>query len=151
LWADDEVVDSRAGTRSGKIKAENFTIRPSCLSVFPYNREMSTGPESKDLVFIEREIKTPPMSTEARREAGALLRLVQDGELLGMPRSRPMPSIGPGCHEIRVRDEDANWRIFYRIESDIVLVILIHKKTTQKTPKRVIDLCKKRLKDHDSR
>jgi phage-related protein len=112
---------------------------------------MSTGPESKELVFIEREIKTPLMSRAAQREAGELLRLFQDGHSLGMPRSWPMPSIGPGCHELRVRDEDANWQIFYRIERDIILVILIHQKTTQKTPKRVIDLCKKRLKDHDAR
>jgi phage-related protein len=112
---------------------------------------MSTGPESKDLFLIDGEIKTPPFSREARREAGALLRRLQDGDSLGMPHSRPMPSIGPACHELRIRDEATNWRIFYRLDTDQVLVIGVFEKKTQKTPKRVIDLCKKRLKDFDAR
>jgi phage-related protein len=111
---------------------------------------MSTGSESKRLIFLGVEIKTPPMSVEARREAGQLLRMVQDGLTLGMPRSRPMPSIGPRCHELRVRDEDANWRVFYRIDPNNVIVVLIVAKTTRTTPKRVIDLCKKKLRDFDN-
>jgi DNA-binding XRE family transcriptional regulator len=34
------------------------------------------------------------MTTAARKEMGFLLRLVQDGEALSMPQSRPMPDIG---------------------------------------------------------
>ena len=77
----------------------------------PYNINMSTGPEEleeKELVLIAGEIKTPPFSVEARREAGRLLRRLQEGESLGMPHSRPMPSIGHGVHELRVRDEAHN-------------------------------------------
>jgi phage-related protein len=112
---------------------------------------MSTGPEpeSKPLFILEGEIKTPPFSAEARQEAGWLLRMVQDGDSLGMPRSRPMPSIGPRCHELRIRDETVNWRIFYRIDDDAIVVAGIFEKKTQKTPKRVIDLCKRRLRDYD--
>src|SRR4051794_12960356 len=61
---------------------------------------MSTADEGpKPLVWLAGEIKTPPFSVEARIEAGELLRRLQDGELLRMPHSRPMPSIGPRRHE----------------------------------------------------
>jgi phage-related protein len=115
-----------------------------------YIINMSTGPEDKELVSIGGEIKTPPFSVEARREAGRLLRLLQEGESLGMPHSRPMPSIGRGVHELRVRDEDHNWRIIYRTDDRIVLVVEIFEKKTRKTPKSTIDLCKKRLRDWDA-
>jgi hypothetical protein len=62
--------------------------------------------DGKPLVWLEREIKTPPFSREGRLEAGALLRRLQQGENIGLPHSRPMPSIGPRCHELRVRDEE---------------------------------------------
>ena len=112
---------------------------------------MSTGPERRGLFLIDGEIKTPPFSAEARKEAGRHLRLLQDGEPLGMPHSRPMPSIGAGCHELRVRDETVNWRIFYRLDVDQVLVIGVFAKKTGKTPRRVIELCRKRLRDFDGR
>src|SRR5262249_30065693 len=41
-------------------------------------------PEPKPLVFLHGEIKTPPFSDEARREAGFLLRMLQRGEPVGM-------------------------------------------------------------------
>lgn len=41
------------------------------------------------------ELKTPPMSSDARVEGGMLLRRLQRGETLSMPESRPMPTIGP--------------------------------------------------------
>ena len=53
---------------------------------------------------LSGEVKTPPFSAAARVEAGFLLRTLQAGELLGMPQLRPMPSIGPGCHELRIPD-----------------------------------------------
>ena len=62
----------------------------------------------KPLVWIEGEIKTPPFSAEARIEAGVWLRRLQQGEHLGLPHSRPMPGIGPRCHELRIRDESKN-------------------------------------------
>lgn len=62
---------------------------------------MSTADEQpKPLVRLKGELKTPPLSTEARTEAGWLLRRLQDRELIGMPHSRLMPSIGPRCHEL---------------------------------------------------
>jgi hypothetical protein len=58
----------------------------------------------KPLVWLRGEVKTPPFSVAARLEAGTLLRRLQGGERLSMPHSRPMPSIGSRCHELRIVD-----------------------------------------------
>ncbi len=109
---------------------------------------MSTA--RKPLVWLHGEIKTPPFTRDARIEAGTLLRRLQEGELIGMPHSRPMPSVGSGCHELRVRDETRNWRIIYRVDDDAVIIAEVFPKTTQKTPKQVIDACKRRLALYDA-
>ena len=58
----------------------------------------------KPEAWLHGETKTPPLSTGARIEAGVLLRRLQRGESLSLPESRPMPSIGPRCHELRIDD-----------------------------------------------
>ncbi len=101
--------------------------------------------------MIGEAIKTPPISSEARREIGQLLRLLQNRIHLGMPHSRRMASLGPRCHELRVRDGEHNWRVFYRIDDEAIVVALVFAKKTRATPKRMIDLCQRRLKDYDRR
>ena len=103
----------------------------------------------KPLVWLEGEIKTPPFSIEARIEAGTLLRRLQQGENIGMPHSRPMPSIGARCHELRVRDRDQNWRIMYRIDFDAIVIVEIFAKKSGATPRKVIDTCQARLRAYD--
>jgi phage-related protein len=103
----------------------------------------------KALVWLHGEIKTPPFSQQARIEAGILLRRLQQGENLGLPHSRPIPSIGLHCHELRIRDEDKNWRIIYRIDEDAILILEVFKKTTRATPNSVIDTCQKRLTKYE--
>src|SRR5215208_2400941 len=107
--------------------------------------------DDKVLVWLHGEIKTPPFSAEARRGTGFLLRLVQRGTFLTMPDSRPMPSIGPRCHELRVQDaqQRVTWRVIYRIDSDAIVIGEVFEKKTQQTPKHVIDACKRRFKKYD--
>ncbi|MDE2089230.1 MAG: type II toxin-antitoxin system RelE/ParE family toxin, partial [Gammaproteobacteria bacterium] len=78
--------------------------------------------KDKPLVWPHGEVKTPPFSQTARIEAGLLLRRLQAGENLGLPHSRPMPSIGPGCHELRINDRGVTWRIVYRVDSDAIVI-----------------------------
>ncbi|MCY7277302.1 MAG: type II toxin-antitoxin system RelE/ParE family toxin [Phormidesmis sp. CAN_BIN44] len=100
----------------------------------------------KPIVWLKGEVKTPPFSLEARLEAGFLLRKLQSGEKnLSLPASRPMPSIGTQCHELRINDENKTWRIIYYIDADFIVILEVFKKTTQKTPDDVITNCKKRL------
>lgn len=103
----------------------------------------------KALAWLHGEVKTPPFSKAARIEAGLLLRKLQQGERLSMPHSRPMPSIGRRCHELRIDDENVTWRIVYRIDSDAIVILEVFDKKTNQTPKQVIDRCKQRIKNYD--
>ena len=103
----------------------------------------------KPLVWLEGEVRTPPFSETARVAAGYLLRKLQQGERLSMPSSRAMPSIGRRCHELRINDADQTWRIIYRTDVDAILILEVFSKKTSKTPKKVIDACKRRMKDYD--
>lgn len=107
------------------------------------------GPQDKPLVWLHGEVKTPPFSLEARIEAGVLLRRLQHGEFLGLPHSRPMPSIGRRCHELRIPDENQTWRIVYRIDPDAIIIGEVFAKKTQKTPKQVIETCQRRFRQYD--
>jgi len=104
---------------------------------------------NKLLVWLHGEVKTPPFSKAARIEAGFLLRRMQAGEKLSLPWSRPMPSIGTRCHELRITDKETIWRIVYRLDLDAILIVEVFQKKTQQTPKHVIDTCKKRLRLYD--
>lgn len=103
----------------------------------------------KPLVWLQGEVKTPPFSKAARLEAGYLLRQLQSGENLALPWSRPMPTIGSGCHELRINDENCTWRIIYRTDEDAIVIFEVFKKQTQQTPKQVIANCKRRLRMYD--
>ncbi len=109
---------------------------------------MANGDE-KVLILLQGEIKTPPMSREAKLETGFLLRKLQQGELLSMPRSRPMTTIGSHCHELRIVDANSIWRIIYRIDADAVLILEVFSKKTRETPQNIIDACKKRIRNYD--
>ena len=110
---------------------------------------MSNAPVDKPLVWLHGEVKTPPLTREARIEAGTLLRSLQRGERLSMPHSRPMPGIGRRCHELRIIDAGRTWRIIYRADSDAIVILEVFAKKTAKTPQSVIDACKQRLRDYD--
>jgi phage-related protein len=107
---------------------------------------------SKELVWLHGEVKTPPFSASARRTTGFLLRLVQDGVLLSMPHSRPMPHIGPRCHELRINDADrkTTWRLIYRVDGDAVIIADVFAKKVQKTPKNIITSSQRRLRMYDN-
>ena len=107
------------------------------------------SPKDKPLVWLHGAVKTPPFSQEARLEAGFLLRLLQKGERLSMPHSRPMRTIGPRCHELRVVDRSATWRIIYRVDPDAIVILEVFSKKTPQTPKKIVEVCKERLKDYD--
>jgi phage-related protein len=106
---------------------------------------MTHGRTDKPLVWLHGGIKTPPFTALARVEAGVLLRRLQRGELLGLPHSRPMPAIGPHCHELRIPDQTKNWRIFYHTAPDAIVLLEVLPKQTPQTPLAVIRTCQQRL------
>ncbi len=107
------------------------------------------SPRDKPLAWLHGELKTPPLGREARLEAGYLLRRLQRGELLAMPQSRPMPSIGARCHELRIGDASGTWRVIYRIDKDAIVILGVFAKKTRQTPAAVVSACQMRLKEYD--
>ena len=110
---------------------------------------MSEQEFRKLLVWLRGEVKTPPFSKEARIEAGYLLGLLQRGERLRLPHSRPMPAIGPHCHELRINDSDTTFRLVYRTDPDAVIILEVFKKKTRQTPRTVIEACQRRLREYE--
>lgn len=104
----------------------------------------------KQLVWLSGKVKTPPFTAEGRMEAGELLRALQEGQAVSMPHAEPLPTVGPRCGALRVRDAGQNWRIMYRIDIDAVVILEVYGKKTRKIPDEVIDRCKDRLKKYDA-
>lgn len=77
------------------------------------------------------------------------MRLVQLGVALRMPHSRPMPGIGPRCHELRIVDVGVTWRILYRIDPEEILVVDIFSKKSRGTPHLIIEASQRRLRRYD--
>ena len=108
------------------------------------------SPSDKPLRWLHGEIKSPPFSRAARTEVGSCLRALQRGYRLAMPQSRPMPILGPRCHELRVVDADLTWRVFYRIDSQAILIAAVFAKKTEATPVAIIEACKRRFREYDN-
>ena len=82
----------------------------------------------------------------ARREAGHQLDQVQRG--LEPDDWKPMPSVGPGVREVRVRDEAGAFRVIYvATRPEAVHVLHAFQKKTQATAKRDLDLARARLRE----
>ena len=103
----------------------------------------------KPLAWLHGTVKTPPFSAAARLEAGHLLRLLQKGHVLSLLHSRPMPVIGPKCHELRVPDERLTWRIVYRVDADAIVIVEVFAKKTAQTTREIIATCRARLREYD--
>jgi phage-related protein len=61
-----------------------------------------------------------------------------------------MPSIGRRCHELRVVDATATWRIMYRLDPDAIVILAVFAKKTAQTPTHVLDTCRRRLRGYDA-
>ena len=103
------------------------------------------SPSDKPLVWLRGAVKTPPFGPLARIEAGFLLRRLQRGESLGLPHSRPMPTLGAACHELRIVDRSVTWRIMYHVAADAIVILDVFAKKTAATPKSIIAECRRRL------
>lgn len=110
----------------------------------------SSKSERKPLIWLSGEVKTPPFASEGRMEAGELLRTLQEGQTLSMPHAEPLPTVGPRCGALRVRDAGQNWRIMFRIDKDAVVILEVYGKKTRRIPDEVIDRCKDCLKKYDA-
>lgn len=83
---------------------------------------------------------------EARHRAGYQLDRVQRG--MEPDDWKPIPTVGSGVREIRVRDETGAFRVVYlAIRSEAVYVLHCFQKKTQKTSRIDVELAARRFKE----
>ncbi|MEO7952807.1 MAG: type II toxin-antitoxin system RelE/ParE family toxin [Polaromonas sp.] len=99
----------------------------------------------KSLNFVGASLKDlAAFPEEARRAAGFELWQVQLGAMPG--DFKPMPTVGAGAYEIRIKIR-GQWRVIYVAKhADAVYVLHCFHKTTPKTAKTDIDLAVHRYK-----
>lgn len=59
----------------------------------------------------QKEIEEFP--EETREDLADMLARLDAGLMLSMPISRPMPSVGRGVHELRLKDRSGIYRVIY--------------------------------------
>ena len=86
--------------------------------------------------------------TDVRRKIGKAVFDLQNGAKLSMPLSRTMASIAPGVEELRIKERDGAYRVFYFTRTaDAILIFHAFVKKYLKTPPAEIELARKRLKE----
>ena len=94
----------------------------------------------------QREVKAFP--TEIREDLADAVARLELGQTLSLPLSRPMPSLGKGIHELRLKDRSGIYRIIYFIiRANKIILVHAFKKTTQETPLQVLNTAKRRIKE----
>ena len=85
---------------------------------------------------------------EIRRALGRAIWELHQEVRLGMPLSKPMPTVAAGVEELRVKDASGAYRAFYFVRWKRGLLIFhAFQKKTRKTPPAEIKTGQKRLKE----
>jgi phage-related protein len=93
-----------------------------------------------------RELEAFP--EEIRGDLADALARLDAGLTLSLPLSRPMPAIGRGVHELRLKDRSGAYRVVYVLSTHgQVHVLCAFKKTSQATSARDLGLARMRLKE----
>ena len=93
-----------------------------------------------------REIEVLPNSI--REDLADALARLDAGQVLSMPLSRALPSIGKGVHELRLKDRTGIFRVFYYVRvGNRIFLLHAFKKKSQATPLQVLRLVQKRLRE----
>jgi phage-related protein len=66
----------------------------------------------------------------------------------GCPYRARFPEIGGNCHELRIVDRDAAWRIVYYVAKDAIVLLDVFSKKTQTLPRNIATAAKRRLKHY---
>jgi phage-related protein len=93
----------------------------------------------------KRELKDAPKDVVI--DVFALFEELMAGKSLGMPISRPLPSIARGLHELRLSGRSGEYRVFYYIRvGDAIYVVHATAKKTQSLDKKTVELLKTRIR-----
>ena len=84
---------------------------------------------------------------EVRGDVLDAIEKLRAGLQLSMPLSRPMPSLGQGINELRLKDRSGQYRVIYVVKSgDGLYLVHAFTKKTQETPRRNIETALRRKK-----
>jgi len=100
----------------------------------------------KEIEFLGDSLRTlSEFPKDARQNAGRQLAKVQKGN---PPHNiKPMPNIGKGVEEIRIRDESGIYRVIYTARlTDAIYVLHTFQKKTMKTSRQDLEIAKRRFK-----
>ena len=102
-------------------------------------------------VFISdqtrKEIHRWPL--EIKKDLGSILTKLQKGETVGYPDTEPMRTVAVGVFEIRLKDVNGIFRVFYLIKTEHGIVVFhSFKKKTQKTSQYEIETARLRLNNY---
>ena len=105
-----------------------------------------------DIVFLKQAKKELQQVPEPiLLDIVSLLDELSAGRMLGLPISRPLPSIAKGLHELRLTGRSGIYRLFYVIRiGDAIYVLHVANKKTQKLSHQTAAIIKARLKDIES-
>lgn len=93
----------------------------------------------------QRELKDAPK--DVLSDVFALFDDLAAGKKLGMPISRPLPSVGKGLHELRLSGRAGEYRVFYVIKvGDSIYVIHAATKKKQAMDRQTTELLKQRMR-----
>src|SRR6202453_1664622 len=100
----------------------------------------------KELEFLGDSLKViSGFPKAARQNAGRQLAKVQKGSL--PDNYRPMPEVGKGVVEIRVRDESGIYRVMYTARlAEAVYVLHAFQKKTMQTSTQGMEIARQRFK-----
>jgi phage-related protein len=137
------LVERVAGVAGRPSLRADFDV--AIASLWPCRIHLDTISVMRSVVFLgdsRKRLREFPL--EARARIGAELMAVQIGS---EPTDwKPMPTIGSGVREIRVRTGTAAFRVIYLLViGDQVLVLHAFQKKSQKTPAQDIALAARRL------
>lgn len=94
----------------------------------------------------QRELKNAPK--DILSDVFALFDDLASGKKLGMPISRPLPSVGKGLHELRLSGRAGEYRVFYVIKvGDAIYVVHAATKKKQAINQQTTELLKQRLRN----
>ncbi len=93
---------------------------------------------------VQKEIRTWPI--EVKKDLGSILTKLQKRQKVGWPDVDSVRSIGAGCAEIRLSNQDGIFRVFFVVETVFgILVFHSFRKKTQQTPGSEKLIARKRL------
>ena len=94
---------------------------------------------------VKKVVSHWPLAIQAR--VGELIGKLSMGWELSYPTMLPMPEIAPGCRELRFKDRQGQYRVFYLLKQPHgVIVFHAFQKKTKKTPIHEIKVAQARLK-----